>query len=71
MRKYIQCLLGILFLLTGCYDDELFTRKPEVEEGILTRVSLKYQVEANQVITRAAQDDEYEFRVENMYIMVF
>ena len=63
--------LALPLLAAGCQDDELFTRKPLVEEGIPTQVRMNFAVDANQVITREAQDEESEFRVENIYLFIF
>lgn len=70
-KHFTSCLAGSLFLLAGCTDEELYTPRPVVEEGIPTRVTLSYKVKENMVITRAAIDAEYEFRVENLYVFVF
>ena len=59
MRKigrYMAGLFGIFALLAGCQDEEVDLQGKRVEEGIPTEVTLRYEVEANEVVSRAAQE---------------
>lgn len=61
----------IAFLLFSCAKEEIDLEGKRVVEGIPTRVILNYDVPHNTVISRAAQESKYEYRVENMYVFVF
>lgn len=68
---YILVCLVAFFTFASCTDDELFASSQHVVEGLPTCVSLPYAVQTSPVYTRAAQDSMYEYRVENLYILVF
>lgn len=71
-NKLLYCMVAVLALLgASCADDPFEDNRKRVEEGIPVRVQLKFQAEAEQVLTRAEQDKEYEERIENVYIFVF
>lgn len=59
----------LLTLVTSCSIDEKFGF--QVEKGVSTTVSLNFDVAGRQVYTRAAQPSEDEYRVGNLYILVF
>lgn len=59
----------LLTLVTSCSIDEKFGF--QVEKGVPTTVSLNFDVAGRQVYTRAAQPSEDEYRVGNLYILVF
>lgn len=67
----ITCLCCSFIALAGCTDDELFSPRPLVEEGIPTQVTLKYAVRQSPVYTRAAVESMYEYQVNNLYVFVF
>ncbi len=70
-------LLKILYValsaigLSSCVFEYPATDAAMVEEGIPVTVSLGYAVKGNEVITRAAQPSSYEFRVVNLYVLIF
>ena len=71
MKLPLYAILSILTLsLYGCVKEDVLLRKT-VEEGIPTTFEIGYTVAQSRVFTRAALDDSYENRVENIYILVF
>lgn len=64
-------LVTVVLILTSCQDEALFHASHPIEEGIPTRVSLEYAAQENIIETRAAQTEEYENRIENIYLFVF
>lgn len=72
INQYIvACFAIATFILTGCQDDELFNNGRRIEEGIPTLVSLGYVSQESKLETRAARPEEYENRIENIYLFVF
>lgn len=72
INQYIvACFAIATFILTGCQDDELFNNGRRIEEGIPTLVSLGYVSQESTLETRAARPEEYENRIENIYLFVF
>lgn len=70
--KYLAaCLATLALMLAGCQDEALFHISRPIEEGIPTQVSLGYAAQENIIETRAAEDEEYENRIENIYLFVF
>lgn len=70
--KYlIACFAALALVLAGCQDEAFFQASRPIEEGIPTRVSLGYAAQESVIETRAAQDEEYENRIENIYLFVF
>lgn len=67
-RKIIVSLFTAV-LLSGCSLSEL--QGPQIEEGVLTKVSMDFNAGTSQVYTRAAQSSGSEFYVENLYILIF
>lgn len=67
-RKIIVSLFTAI-LLSGCSLSEL--QVPQIEEGVLTKVSMDFNAGTSQVYTRAAQSSGSEFYVENLYILIF
>lgn len=67
--RNISLLLLVLISSTSCFKDSFGSE--QIEEGVPTEVSIDFDVLASSVVTRAAQDTEYEFRVHNLYIYVF
>lgn len=74
VRMTVVCMASVVFaalLAGGCSMNERFRHKGVTEEGKPVRVSLNYLAEVPAAQTRAAQTEEYENRIENLYIMVF
>lgn len=67
--KNIAFLCLILISATGCFKERFDGQ--QIEEGVPTEVSLNFDVLASQVVTRAAQAREYEFKVYSLYLYVF
>ena len=65
---FLLCTVG---LAVACRDENELAGGGRVKEGIPTQVELRYDVRHNKVISRIAQDPEYEYRVENLYVYVF
>lgn len=63
-------LLALTVLVYGCSMNERISDGP-VREGIPTFVTLGYETPESTVETRAALDEEYENRIENIYLFVF
>lgn len=64
------CLM-LAILATSCTDDTFVYNREQVEEGLPTCVRLNFKAEENKVVTRYAQDEIYENRVDNIYVLVF
>ena len=64
------CLM-LAILATSCTDDTFVYNREQVEEGLPTCVRLNFKAEENKVATRYAQDQAYENRVDNIYVLVF
>ena len=72
MRKIFLMALSVLAAVAGgCVKEDILLKDSGVEEGLPVTATLKFAVGQEQVITRAAQDEVYENRVENMYILIF
>ena len=69
MTRKILVSLFTAVLLSGCSLSEL--QGPQIEEGVLTKVSMDFNAGTSQVYTRAAQSSGSEFYVENLYILIF
>lgn len=65
------CLMTVPLLFVGCQDEELFDAGNRVVEGIPTQVTLGYASLESTIETRAAQEADYENRIENIYLFVF
>ena len=63
-------IMALMVLMYGCSMNERIFDEP-FPEGIPTIVTLKYEAPENTVETRAALDEEYENRIENIYLFVF
>lgn len=74
MKRLITYFIGVIALLailTGCQDKEFYTSKDRVKEGLPVQVSLKFQVDMSKSLTRAAQEEKYEYWLDNLYILMF
>lgn len=67
------CVAAVLMMsVAGCSMNERLSLTDDVvQEGIPVRVSLAYGAQENVVETRAAQSEDYENRIENLYLFVF
>lgn len=61
----------VILLFTACQDDVPFRNADRIQEGIPTTVKLGFQASEATVETRAAQDQKYEDRVDNVFILIF
>lgn len=70
--KNISLTLGMLFLVTSCTDDKLIDDgNGNIKEGIPVSVNFDFQVEKTAVQSRAAQDINTEYKVNNLYVFAF
>ena len=67
----VACMMAVSLLFAGCQDEELFNVGNRVVEGIPTQITLGYASLESTIETRAAQEPEYENRIENIYLFVF
>lgn len=67
--KNIALLTLIMMSATGCFKEQFDGE--QIQEGVPTEVSLNFDVMSNQLVTRAAQAEEYEFKVYSLYLYVF
>lgn len=70
IAKYIFFLLPLL-TLGSCKDELDLGNTGVIEEGLPARISLSFLSQDNEVITRAAQDNETESNVHNLRIFIF
>ena len=62
----------MLFLVTSCTDDKLIDDgNGNIKEGIPVSVNFDFQVEKTAVQSRAAQDINTEYKVNNLYVFAF
>lgn len=64
-------LLTVILLFAACKDNMPFGNTERIEEGIPTTVQLGFNASEATVATRAAQDQRYEDRVDNVFILIF
>lgn len=64
-------MIWAVLLLASCVKEDLDCPFKLVKEGVPVQMTLNYTVDANRVVTRAAQESEYEFRVRNLYVFIF
>ena len=64
-------LLTVILLFAACKDDMPFGNTERIEEGIPTTVQLGFNASEATVATRAAQEQRYEDRVDNVFILIF
>ena len=68
----IKCLCLFILLLSSCVDDELVKKEDKIIEGIPTKLQLSYvSTTPIEVQTKAALETEDEYRVDNLYVLVF
>lgn len=61
----------LLFSLAACEVEEPFSKRTEVVEGLPVTVTIPFATKAKAVVTRAAQDEDLENRVNNAYLLIF
>lgn len=67
-RIFLQFIcLSFVLGIVSCEDDAFLDNRYQVEEGVPAKVQLCFQAEKNALISRAAQDEAYESRVDNIY----
>lgn len=64
-------MIWAVLLLASCVKEDLDCPFKLVKEGVPVQMTLNYTVDANRVVTRAAQESEYEFSVHNLYVFIF
>lgn len=70
-KCFVASLLVVVLSCVACQDEDIFQAGERVVEGIPTQVTLKYATLENIIETRAAQTEDYENRIENIYLFVF
>lgn len=69
--KQIILLAATLFSLAACEIEEPFSKRSEIVEGIPVSLEIPFKANTGRVITRAAQDEDLEKRVDNVYLLIF
>lgn len=70
-KNLILPVIALLFSLAACEVEEPFSKRTEVVEGLPVTVTIPFATKAKAVVTRAAQDEELENRVNNAYLLIF
>lgn len=70
-KNLILPVVALLFSLAACEVEEPFSKRTEVVEGLPVTVTIPFATKAKAVVTRAAQDEELENRVNNAYLLIF
>ena len=73
MKKFWQLVfvIAVALMFFSCVKGEINYECKEIKEGVPTIVTLKYHVQRNKIVTRAAQSEESEYRVGNLYVFIF
>ena len=71
--RVISFLSAILIAVSSasCVEELVVDRNFDVEEGLPVQMTLDFLSQQNRVETRAAQDETYENRVNNLYVFIF
>ena len=71
--RVISFLSAILIAVSSvsCVEELAVDRNSDVEEGLPVQMTLDFLSQRNRVETRAAQDETYENRVNNLYVFIF
>lgn len=69
--KQIILLAAILFSLAACEIEEPVSKRGEIVEGIPVTLAIPFKVNADRIMTRAAQDEDLEKTVDNAYLFIF
>ena len=70
-KNLILPVVALLFSLAACEVEEPFSKRTEVIEGLPVTVTIPFATKAKAVVTRAAQDEDLENRVNNAYLLIF
>lgn len=70
-KNLILPVVALLFSLAACEVEEPFSKRTEVVEGLPVTVTIPFATKAKAVVTRAAQDEDLENRVNNAYLFIF
>ena len=70
-KNLILPVIALLFSLAACEVEEPFSKRTEVVEGLPVTVTIPFATKAKAVVTRAAQDEDLENRVNNAYLLIF
>ncbi len=70
-KNLILPVIALLFSLAACEVEEPFSKRTEVVEGLPVTVTIPFATKAKAVVTRAAQDEVLENRVNNAYLLIF
>ena len=70
-KNLILPVVALLFSLAACEVEEPFSKRTEVVEGLPVTVTIPFATKAKAVVTRAAQDEDLENRVNNAYLLIF
>ena len=70
-KNLILPVVALLFSLAACEVEEPFSKRTEVVEGLPVTVTIPFATKAKVVVTRAAQDEDLENRVNNAYLLIF
>ena len=73
IKKFCQLgfVIAAALMFFSCVKEDINYECKEIKEGVPTTVTLKYDVQHNKVVTRAAQSEESEYRVGNLYVFIF
>ena len=73
--KHINRIFAILLLtllFVACTDKDLVQSNPSsIKEGVPVTVSLDFGVSKSDIVSRSAQDDEVEQRVNRLFVIAF
>lgn len=70
-RIYQLTSLCLLLLAFSCTQDEIRSSSPDLTEGLPVDVKLNFGVPAATVVTRATSPEEDEYKVNNLYVLIF
>lgn len=70
-RIYQLTYLCLLLLAFSCTQDEIRSSSPDLTEGLPVDVKLNFGVPAATVVTRATSPEEDEYKVNNLYVLIF
>lgn len=70
-KNLILPAVALLFSLAACEVEEPFSKRTEVVEGLPVTVTIPFATKAKALVTRAAQDEDLENRVNNAYLLIF
>ena len=72
IKNICSLMLGCLFILASCTDDDLVNHKTyNIKEGVPVTMSLNYGVKQSAISTRSAQDATTELTVNRLFVIAF